>query len=586
MTGLHLNYRGMNSSMKSHNGNGAETPREDEPRPRWDRRMAPLHWLAGCRWDVLRLTPPTERERMAILGATVLIPTALGFFGFTFYVHARYPRLPLFLAVLCAVAWAVVIMNTDRTLIASYRPFQPLYRRVPQIAMRLVLAAFMSTAISYPFCLDQFRPTIMERIRTEHAKALHDAKAERDGLKKSMEDTYHERHQALSSALTTNQSGVINPETYADDAVRAKKAQAAAPDFLAPASQETDRRRQENAALEQQIARLEEELRKHQDRQRRLIDAIPKELNGEPNEFYPDEHKGPGPGTRYKDLLERKTSAGADAAATESKLREARQQWDEAVGNLARLRQADMAEYLAQLESGRAAYAGEAQKKEAARTEQVTALQAQVKKLDEEYTAGQKELEERFTPKIELYSGALNSGDPLTETLGLFRVITTPPPDGLETERVRPAVRWFAGLFPLGVIFGTLFIIDLIPVLTKFLSRPGAYDAMVEFAEMVPRENFAAFRHQYPHYAARWMDEISDFGAGGRAAPPSVADPQTGADLLLACHLPGKAKAAAGGVRVSFDESLSSFPDFRAPEGEDHSSRGKEEAAGPHNGSS
>lgn len=577
--------------MSSHHGNGAETPREEEPQSRWDRRMAPLHWLAGCRWDVLRLTPPTERERMAILGATVLIPATLGFFGFTFYVHARYRELPLFLAVLCAVAWAVVIMATDRTLIASYRPFQPLYRKVPQIVMRLVLAAFMSTAISFPFCLDQFRPTIIERIRTEHTKALHDVRAERDALKAAQDETYHRRRQTLSDALTANQTAVINPESYADEAVRELKTAAAAPAFLAPAGKETDRQRLESGALEQEIARLEEELRQHQDLQRRLIDAIPKELHGEPNEFYParpGEPKGSGAGTRYKDLKQRETKAGADAALTETSLREARPRLDEATRNLARLRQADMAQYLSQLEGRRAEYATEAQKKEAARAEQIATLSAQLKKLDAEYATAETDLTERFAPKIALYSGALNSGDPLTETLGLIRVISTPPPDGLETDRVRPSLRWFAGLFPLGVIFGTLFIIDLIPILTKFLSRPGAYDAMVEFAEVVPRENFVAFRHQYPHYATRWMDEISHAGASGGASPPSVADPQTGADLLLACHLPhktSKTQTVASGVRVSFDESSSSFPDFSAPEDGDFSSGATMGAAGAHNGS-
>jgi hypothetical protein len=51
----------------------------DAQTPRWDRWMIPLYWLAGVRWSALRAHPPTERERMALLGATVLIPAVLGF---------------------------------------------------------------------------------------------------------------------------------------------------------------------------------------------------------------------------------------------------------------------------------------------------------------------------------------------------------------------------------------------------------------------------------------------------------------------------------------------------------------------------
>src|SRR5476651_761244 len=131
-------------------------PEADAP-SNWDRWMRPLYWLAGARWETLRHCPPTERERIAVLGSTVLIPTTMSFLGMIFYAKSRFAN-PPWLAVLgIALAWAFVIMNTDRILLATYRPFQPWWRRCMQVLFRFALAGVVSVAIAFPFCLDQYR---------------------------------------------------------------------------------------------------------------------------------------------------------------------------------------------------------------------------------------------------------------------------------------------------------------------------------------------------------------------------------------------------------------------------------------------
>jgi hypothetical protein len=57
--------------------------------------------------------------------------------------------------------------------------------------------------------------------------------------------------------------------------------------------------------------------------------------------------------------------------------------------------------------------------------------------------------------------------------------------------------RWAAGLFQFLVVFGTLFLLDLIPIASKLLSRPGAYDVLVEHSEFVVNANWTDFSQQF-----------------------------------------------------------------------------------------
>jgi hypothetical protein len=77
--------------------------------------MRPLYWLAGARWETLKHCPATERERIAVLGSTVLIPTIMSFLGMIFYAKSRFHEPPWLAVTGIALAWAFVILNTDRT---------------------------------------------------------------------------------------------------------------------------------------------------------------------------------------------------------------------------------------------------------------------------------------------------------------------------------------------------------------------------------------------------------------------------------------------------------------------------------------
>src|SRR6185295_10300964 len=84
------------------------------------------------------------------------------------------------------LAWSFVIMNTDRILLATYRPFQPWWRKVMQVFFRFALAAVVSVAIAFPFCLDQYRSAITHRYQTEFQGKLNALREEEAGKRKEL----------------------------------------------------------------------------------------------------------------------------------------------------------------------------------------------------------------------------------------------------------------------------------------------------------------------------------------------------------------------------------------------------------------
>lgn len=83
-----------------------------------------------------------------------------------------------------------------------------------------------------------------------------------------------------------------------------------------------------------------------------------------------------------------------------------------------------------------------------------------------------------------------------------------------------------AGLFQFLVIFGTLFLLDLVPIAAKLLSRPGAYDILVEHSEFIANANWADFSRHFAEEGNGWP------GRPLRRGEVSLAD----ASLLLRPH--------------------------------------------------
>ena len=149
---------------------------------------------------------------------------------------------------------------------------------------------------------------------------------------------------------------------------------------------------------------------------------------------------------------------------------------------------------------------------------QLTRLANQTAALEATHASNTKRHEERYLPHIQRIERKMNGVlDPMEETIGLYRVIFLPAPDADLAEKAEQPQKWIAGLFQFLVIFGTLFVLDLVPIMTKIFSRAGPYDVLVEHPEFIANANLQVLFAEYGKRAADW-------GITGMTEQPSGPD--------------------------------------------------------------
>jgi hypothetical protein len=518
-----------------------------------------LFWLAGADWATLRLCPAGERERVAVLGATILVPTVMAFLGMFFFAKSRSAD-PSFFAVLAvSVLWAFVILNTDRTLIALYRPFQPFWRRAVQVVFRLGLAGVVSLVISFPFCLDQYRPAIRHRFQTELQGPLNQlrqdeaagSKVLRERLagiresseadRRKLETDYAKLREGLVARLEPLEKAQLNPELYADEKMEGERRRVTAADFVAPASGATLNIIARNDALKEAVERVSKQLEEQQGMHRRLVEAIAREELGLPNEFYPEPKKA-GEGPRLKDMRVRDAKVSSDIQRLERALNASTADLATGEDAVAKARLVDRNAYLDSLNAKREAFVEEARERDKIRREKLAQLNTQIttaeadhaqnmrkfeahtQALEEDHARAQQRHDDTYLPPINRLEQKISGiFDPMEETIGLYKVIFLPPPDLPEDAKLQ--YRWAAGLFQFLVVFGTLFLLDLIPIVVKLLSRAGPYDVLVEHSEFIANLNWVTFRDHFEKHGSNWP------GPGG-------ADPAAATGLLRPYYVP------------------------------------------------
>jgi hypothetical protein len=145
-----------------------------------------------------------------------MIPTLLAFFGMYLYASSRFQSSRPLITLLIALVWAFIIMNVDRILMATYRPFQSWRRKAIQVCFRIGLAAVISVAISFPFCLEQYQGAIKERLQGEYRQRLDtlqgQERQERDLISQRDDARVAELRAQLDASLA---KGPAEPDRYA-----------------------------------------------------------------------------------------------------------------------------------------------------------------------------------------------------------------------------------------------------------------------------------------------------------------------------------------------------------------------------------
>ena len=122
-------------------------------------------WLSGASTDALEKCPEWEQRKYVAFGATVLVPTAFAILASS-YAMATLTSDPRVI-VPVALVWGFIILTIDRALLATYRSYQPFLRKLSQFSLRVVVAVLMGLTISHPLTLLLFKDTVSSVIETE-----------------------------------------------------------------------------------------------------------------------------------------------------------------------------------------------------------------------------------------------------------------------------------------------------------------------------------------------------------------------------------------------------------------------------------
>jgi hypothetical protein len=458
-------------------------------------------WLSGAGTETLEQCPNWEQRKYVAFGATVLVPCAFAFIACS-YALSTLTNEPRVIYPVAAV-WAFIILTIDRALLAGYRPFLSWWRKLSQFSLRLVVAILMGLTIAHPLVLLLFRDTIQTVVEEKRSAEISQERAKftvgkdkiretMDGLERKIAVLQEERKLSYSAKF------IIQEKTDASAAIpgltveQQAELKSATDEATKPFRDRLDIVNAQSDELSPQYAKLQTELGFWQA-------EFERELNGQRSGM-----RGEGPRARSirADQLEpRRTEAqrigallehlSTEKATLQTQVREAEK------GAIAGF-EARLAEIAAanKAEAGRvAALKQRVEEDQAASfTEQQnavrSALDQQIDTRNLEFKAAQAELAAVSTEEQKRIADiqAEPRKDILTQTLALHGLFKA----GSE-----------GGQFALAtyIVLTLLFmLVDTIPLIVKFFTKPGPYDTLLDRDEIAYDSEHRAFRESHKRY--------------------------------------------------------------------------------------
>lgn len=133
-------------------------------------------WLSGAGTETLEHCPNWEQRKYVAFGATVLVPCLFAFIACAYALSTLTTNYAVIFPV--AAVWSFIILSIDRALLASYRPFLSLPRKLGQFFLRFCVAVLMGMTISHPLVLLLFRDTVSSVIEKDRAAEAAGIRAE------------------------------------------------------------------------------------------------------------------------------------------------------------------------------------------------------------------------------------------------------------------------------------------------------------------------------------------------------------------------------------------------------------------------
>jgi hypothetical protein len=468
-----------------------------------------FYWLSGASEQSLRECPAWERRKYVAFGATVLVPSLFALISSAYAVSTLTDNWWYIVPV--SLVWSFIILTVDRALLATYRAYQSFVRKAAQFGLRIVVAALMGLTISHPLALLLFRDTVSTVIEEQREADIAVARDESGKLKTATEAKIA-TVDADIAALGVKWDQTFQAEFLAVDPTTGQPK--LTPDEM-KAKAELDKKVGEaTAPLKEKVAEMEKQLAVEDAASKKLqveLDfwqkEFERELNGQRSGII-------GLGPRAKSIQTDQLTWRRDESKRLSGV----------VESLTAQRNAMQEEVVAlekRISDEVATAAAAAKAKLAAEEARIAGLKQQVQQQQaDSFVAQQNQLRDSLKQQMDALREQANvtrgelaklaedeqarvtairaepRRDILTQTLALHELFE----DGAQGGQFA-----FAAYLVLTLLF---MLVDTIPLVVKFFSKPGPYDTLVDQDEV----RFDKERQTFLKSFTRYMDEL----AGGR----------------------------------------------------------------------
>lgn len=459
-------------------------------------------WLSGAGAETLEQCPNWEQRKYVAFGATILVPTVFAFIACAYAVSTLTDNLRIIIPV--AAAWGFIILTIDRALLATYRSFQSFQRKLGQFSLRMVVAALMGVTIAHPLTLLLFKDTIHTVIEGQRDQELDVAQqkaianqqtvqAKIDGVTAQIEnsnDRFNKTYEAefLVEDTTVGQadpSSELDPETRAEMEDKLKIA-------TAPVVEK----------LEISEAKIEELSTKYETLQAELDfwqREFEREVNGQRSGIA-------GEGPRARSIREDQLAWRRDEAKRIGEMLAFQTQQRDALS-------ADKKMVEDQVRDDFVAIAADKAELVKAERERIAALKREVQQEQaSQFVVQQSSIRESIKAQIDIKQKELSHlqqeraqvakngqdrieaikaeprRDILTQTLALH---------GLFEKKEKGGEFALLAYAILALLF---MLVDTIPLIVKFFTKPGPYDALVDCEEVRYDRERKTFLESYNRY--------------------------------------------------------------------------------------
>ncbi|MGV3658683.1 MAG: DUF4407 domain-containing protein [Prosthecobacter sp.] len=472
-----------------------------------DRIERVFFWLSAASADNLEQCPAWERRKYVAFGATVLVPSTFAIIACAYALSTLTDNWLIIAPV--SLVWSFIILTVDRALLATYRAYQSIVRKAMQFSLRMVVAALMGITISHPLTLLLFKDTITSVIE-KHRQGEIEAARETSKQQKAAVAAritpleaeiakQRENWNATFSAKFLDESGKPIEKPLTDDEKAAKAArEAKVAEAAAPGKLRLEALDKEMAALSADYQKIAGELNHWQT-------EFEKEVNGQRSGIV-------GLGPRAKSIQEDQlTWRRAESARLSGVL-----------DTMTKTRVSVVAEIKAAEDAVNAALDAKALEEAAAQSAEAARIQALKQKVQmeqaDQFVGQQNAIRETLKTQIDalllqLQNLHLETAQLVKDEDTRIATIRSEPRRDILTQTLA-----LHELFEQGAQGGTFalvaylvltllfMLVDTIPLIVKFFSKPGPYDTLLDREEV----KFDGERKAFLTGFNRYMKELGE----------------------------------------------------------------------------